>query len=154
MSDIIPLQIYPWPVSDEQLGLVKEAKAGVHTDVKVLPTRAVPGLHARVLALGSLPPWVCDAAFVKDCMNVESITAALDWLLNAPPESDRGFMVKDYLEAMFGSGVEELPPPSCQCMEQGCEDLAAVREYEPLEGRCEACFEAGCYLAKGLCLRD
>lgn len=154
MSDIIPLQIHPWPPSDEQMGLIREAKVSLNTDVKVMPTRAAPGTHARVLALGELPPWVCDAALVKDCTNVESLTAALEWLLLAPADDTRGFMVLDYLEAVFGMGVKELPPASCKCWEAGCEDLSAVRNGEPLEGRCEACFDAGCHLAKGLCLRD
>lgn len=154
MTNIIPLQIHPWPPSDEQMAMVREAKASLNLDLKVLPTEAVPGLHGRVLALGSLPPWLCDAALVKEPLSEGSVTRALDWLLTAPEGDDRGFMVKDYLEAIFGHEVEELPPPRCRCEELGCDGEVAVDNYKVLNGRCRPCYAAGCYLTKGLCLRD
>lgn len=152
MSSVVPLQLYPWPVAGEHMAVLKEAKASLGLEVQVIPTQAVPGLHGRVLGLGSLPPWVCDAALVKRPDEVESVARALKWILTAPPESDRGFMVADYLEGFFGAGVVEVAPPKCKC--EGCGAAMAVENYQPRHGHCRGCYYSGCHLAKGLCLND
>lgn len=148
MSDIIPLQIYPWPVDEVRMNLIKQAKATLNLELKVLPTQAVPGLHARVLALGKLPPWLCDAALVRDPSNVDSVQAALEWVLTAPEGDERGFMVKDYMHSIFGEPVLELSAPKCHCG-----DNRAVQNYQ-LQPGCTFCNEAGCHLTEGICFRD
>lgn len=144
MSEIVPLQIHPWPTP--HMEIVKAAKVSLDTDVKVLPTPAAPGLHGRVLALGELPPWVCDAALVREPELLDSVQKALEWLLAAPEGDTRGFMVADYMEAWLGA--TELPPPACHCGEP-----VSVRDYSPLMG-CAFCHDNGCHLADGLCFRD
>ena len=153
MTDIIPLQIYPWPVSPELMEHIRRAKQSINLDAKVLPTEAVPGGPSRVLALGSLPPFVCDAALVKDPSDGAAIQRALNWLLTAPPMDKSGFMKEDYITSFFPDAVE-VAPPKCKCasLEFGCNGDKAVRNGVVLKGHCADCYYAGCYLTEGLCL--
>lgn len=147
MTDITPLQVHPWPMGDERFERLREAKASLGLELKVLPTEAVPGLHARVLAFESLPPWVCDAALVPDDRDVAQMARALDWVLTAPPDDTRGFMATDWLGAVLGGEVKDLGYLQCKC-ECG-NPLRPERE-----GRCDTCYHSGCHLAGGMCLRD
>lgn len=148
MSRVVPLQVYPWPVSDEQMLVLREAKESLNIGTKVLPTEAVVGMHARVLALGSVPPWVCEVALVRDPSNAASVAGALDWLLNAPEGDERGITVPDRLSMIFGKPVRELPKPECHCGE-----LRLVENYE-IHSDCKECLRLGCNLTKGICFRD
>lgn len=147
MSTVIPLQIFPWPMDEARLGILKEAKAGLDTDVKVMPTRAVPGLHARVLSFAGKPPWVCDVAMASDPTSVDSVRGALDWVLNAPAGDTNGYMVLDYLTDVFGVGVREVEPDPCHC---GRERRVVGGKFET---DCPACMTAGCAIA-GFCIAD
>ncbi len=66
MSDVAPLSIWPWPLSEERLALIKAAKATL-TDIatKVIPIEAAPGTHARVLSFAGRPPFFCTWAPLK-----------------------------------------------------------------------------------------
>ncbi|QIK61786.1 hypothetical protein G7068_00105 [Leucobacter viscericola] len=138
-------------MTEGQLAVLKEAKAGADLEMKIIPTRAVPGLHARVLGLGGPPPWVSDCALVSNPCDVDSVRHALIWMLTAPADDERGFMAKDWLEAVLGDEIAELPTPECKCR---CGNKLAVRNYHPLNGCCEPCFEEGCYLVEGMCFCD
>jgi len=108
MTDLRPLAIWPHEIPDEQMALIKQAKANIDVPYRVLPSPAVPGGHERVLAMGELPPFLCDAALVKDPTNPQSVENALRWLLTAPEGDERGFGYTQYLEAIFGPGVKDL----------------------------------------------
>lgn len=103
-----PLCLWPYPAPPEQMALVKQAKTRLGLDFMVLPEPAVPGGDERVLALGSLPPFLCEAALVKDPTNAQSIENALRWVLTAPDGDNRGFGYVDYLGVIFGPGVKDL----------------------------------------------
>lgn len=104
-DNLIPLAIWPHDIPDEQMDLIRQAKAALNLPFRVLPSPAVPGSPTRVLGMGSLPPFLCDCALVNDPTNPESVENALRWLLTAPEGDDRGFMALDYLNMWFGPGV-------------------------------------------------
>ena len=144
-----PLAIWPWPLRAEDMQLVKDAKAAAGIEEKVMPSEAVPGSPVRVLALGSLPPFVCDAGLVKE-PTVAAVADAIRWVLQAPAGDRSGFMVEDYMKALLGEETRELEAPPCHC-ERDAVDFAG-RGGDATE--CRACHDAGCYLTEGLCLRD
>ena len=147
MNEIVPLQVYPWPMDEDQLGVLKEAKASLDLDFRIMPTRAVPGLHARVLGLGSKPPWFCDCAVSVEPKQLVSLTGALRWVLTAPESSNDGYMVMDYMKSVFGDGVMERDPDPCHC---GRPPL--VKDAK-LHAVCVACAREGCELV-GWCMID
>lgn len=108
MNDLLPLALHPWPVPEEHLSVVRAAKAALNLPFRVSPCQAVPASPTRVLALGSLPPFVCDCAPVSDPLNVESVKAALLWVLDPEQPLERGYTVVDYLQAAFGPGLREI----------------------------------------------
>jgi hypothetical protein len=114
MSNARPLCLYPHDIPDDQMQLIRQAKANLDLPYKVIPSPAVPGGHERVLAMGELPPFLCDAALVKDPTNAQSVENALRWLLTAPEGDNRGFGYGDYLEAIFGAPVTELEPETVE----------------------------------------
>lgn len=108
MTTSRPLCTWPHTIPDEQMQLIRQAKAKLDLPYKVIPSPAVPGGHERVLAMGELPPFLCEAALVKDPTSAESVENALRWLLTAPEGDKRGFGYTEYLSAIFGPGVTEL----------------------------------------------
>lgn len=88
---IIP--VYPWPPPPDL-----QSPDGT-TFVQAFP--ASPGV---VLALGSAPPWLCDAAVVPTAAGVP---AALQAILSGP-DDPRFRHVIDGLRDVFGPGVREM----------------------------------------------
>lgn len=113
-DELRPLALWPHNIPDEQMALIKQAKANIDVPYRVLPSPAVPGGHERVMAMGELPPFLCEAALVKDPTNAQSVENALRWLLTAPESDNRGFGYVDYLAAIFGPGVKELEPETVE----------------------------------------
>lgn len=105
-----PLAIHPWPLPPEALRRVQQAFAALGAPFPVEPRPAVSGGPVRVLGLGSLPPFVCDAGLVKDPSNIEAIKKALRWVLDPSQPVEQGFTVLNYLDTYLGPGVVELEP--------------------------------------------
>lgn len=104
----VPLAIYPYPLPPEIADITKRAFMSLDLPFAVQPVRAVPGEPGRILALGSLPPFVCDCAPVTDPTNFESVRNAIRWVLTAPEGDDNGWMVLDCLKVIFGPETREL----------------------------------------------
>jgi hypothetical protein len=90
--------------------ITKRAFVSLNLPHSVRVVGAVPGGPYRVLGLGALPPFVCDAAPVLDPTNFESVQKAMRWVLCAPEGDQSGYLVLDYLVSVFGPGVVELEP--------------------------------------------
>lgn len=80
----VPLPVYPYPLTDAQLAILKQAKASIDTDVLVVPVEAHPGSPGRVLSFGVRPPWLCKCAPIaaENVNRVESVAAALRFWLD------------------------------------------------------------------------
>lgn len=107
MSDaLLPLPIFPYPVSKEDMDAIKAAKAAMGVDFKVLPRPAVPGSPGRVLALREKPHWFTPYAPVGHPERAESMIAALEWvLLNT--DDPRGVTDLQWLSELM-PGVREI----------------------------------------------
>ena len=103
----LALALHPFPAAPEHLALVKRAKAELDLDYLIKPVPAFPGGQARVLALGSLPPFLCDAAYVRDPNSYLSVLNALRWALGDGDES-LGFRPLDYLKSIMGNETKEI----------------------------------------------
>lgn len=106
----VPLAIYPWPMPPAQAEITKRAFMSLDLPFAVQPCKANPGEPGRVLALGTIPPFVCDCAPVSDPSSEDSVRNAIRWVLTAPEGDDNGYMVLDYLRQAFGPETRELPP--------------------------------------------
>lgn len=98
----VPLAIFPYPLPSEIAEVTKRAFMSLDLPFPVQPVPANPGEPGRVLALGTIPPFVCDCAPVTDPLNEDSVRNAIRWVLTAPPGDENGYMVLDYLKAAFG----------------------------------------------------
>lgn len=107
MSDaLLPLPIYPYPVSKEDMDAIKAAKAAMNVDFKVLPRPAVPGSPGRVLALREKPNWFTSYAPVGHPERPESMKAALEWVLS-DKDDPRGVTDVQWLNELM-PGVREV----------------------------------------------
>jgi hypothetical protein len=106
----VPLAIFPYPLPPEITEVTKRAFMSLDLPFAVVPVPANPGEPGRILALGALPPFVCDCAPVADATNEDSVRNAIRWVLTAPQGDENGYMVLDYLKAAFGPETRELPP--------------------------------------------
>ncbi|MFT4258026.1 hypothetical protein [Microbacterium sp.] len=81
--DVIPLPVFPWPVSEARMGLLKAAKARISTDVRIVPQEAAYGSPGRVLAWGAVPPFTCKSVPIRaeNAESIDSIEAALRFWL-------------------------------------------------------------------------
>lgn len=98
----VPLAVYPWDSPPEVIETVKRALASLRLPLAIEIVKANPGEPGRILALGSIPPFVCDCAPVTDPTNEESVRNAIRWVLTAPEGDENGWMVLDYLRQAFG----------------------------------------------------
>lgn len=106
LTNTIPLAIWTQGDKDSELPYIKQAKAQLNIDTKVVPVVAQPGAR-KVLALGGRPPFVCDHALVRDPKNVEGLKAALRWYITDEPD-DRVTTIAKHLSILFGAEVKEV----------------------------------------------
>lgn len=101
--------IHPWPMSDAQAEVMKQAKARIDTPIKIIPVQGGPGGKDRVLCLGSLPSYLCRVIPVApaNALNVESVEKALRFFLD--PWRDESRWNEDFiLGAWMGAEVRFL----------------------------------------------
>lgn len=108
MSDIetIPLPVFPWPISEARMALLKEAKARIDIPIRVVPVEAAYGSPGRVLAFGLTPPFICKTAPIapQNVQNVDSIENALRFWLS-PWSDERLFDEAHWLSNVMGCDV-------------------------------------------------
>lgn len=108
MSNVetLPLPVYPWPLSDERMELLKQAKARIDTPIRVVPVEAAYGSPGRVLSFGATPPFICKSAPIaaQNVDNVDSIERALRFFLD-PWADERMFGEEHWLSNMLGCDV-------------------------------------------------
>jgi hypothetical protein len=106
----VPLAIFPYPLPPHIADITKRAFMSLELPFAVQPVGAVVGEPGRVLALGALPPFVCDCAPVSDPTSFDSVRNAIRWVLTAPPGDENGYLTLDYLRSIFGPETRELEP--------------------------------------------
>lgn len=104
----VPLAVYPWDAPPEVVDTVRSALASLRLPFVTEIVKANPGEPGRILALGAIPPFVCDCAPVTNPLNEDSVRNAIRWVLTAPPGDENGYLVLDYLQAAFGPGTRFL----------------------------------------------
>lgn len=106
----IPQPVWPWPLSEERLELLKQAKASLtDIDVLIVPVPWHPGSPGRPLCFGALPDAYTVTAPIRseNVDNVESIAAALRFALTAPA-NDPNYDEAHWLGAVMGCDVRYL----------------------------------------------
>lgn len=101
------LPVYPWPMSDERLELVKQAKAALELPYKIMPAPAVPGSPGRVLCFGRPAPFYTESVVVgaDNVDKLDSVKAALEFTLEAPAGTSGSFTEQMWLSAVMGCEV-------------------------------------------------
>lgn len=105
-DETMPLPVYPWPVSEARMDLLKAAKARIDTPIRIVPVEAVYGSPGRVVCFGLTPPFICKTAPIapQNVENVDSIERALRFWLN--PFSDESmFDEAHWLSNVMGCDV-------------------------------------------------
>lgn len=103
---MIPLAIQPGP-TPEIVAILREAKAGIQTDVKIMPVQDLPGGPQPVLSFGVKPQWAADHIVIApDGVNdVNRVRAALQhWLDGGAPT----YTAADILSEWMGAPVEQI----------------------------------------------
>lgn len=90
------------------MALLRDAKAALKTDVKVIPVEALPGTGGRILAFGQVPPFCCESVLIKSIDSAESIARALDFFLTAPAGAPGSFTEEMWLSAVMDAEVRRV----------------------------------------------
>jgi hypothetical protein len=109
---LLPLPVYPWPLTAERSMLLRRAKAELDLPFLIQPVEAVPGSPGRVIAFGGLPPFLCEVAMIRpeNVDSYESVLAALRAVLTAPEGAAGFFDEGAYLSALV-PGTREITDP-------------------------------------------
>lgn len=97
MTDLRPLALYPYPVTEADLEAIKAAKAALNLPYRVVPVQAVPGGPVRVLALRSGPPFLCDFRGTADPLTDADLPAKLAWVLGEIEHDPKASLLADQL---------------------------------------------------------
>lgn len=105
-NETMPLPVFPWPISEARMGLLKAAKARIDTPIRVVPVEAVYGSPGRVLTFGLTPPFICKTAPIapQNVESVDSVERALRFWLN-PFSDERQFAEDHWLSNVLGCDV-------------------------------------------------
>lgn len=116
-ADERPLYIWSGDTAAD-LAPVKAAKVALGIQEKVIPFgldkfgRKPDGtsisLHARVLAIGFRPPFICEHALVRETTTAEGFQRALSWVLGLTEVDPKANTVVDAMVAIFGPGTREV----------------------------------------------
>ncbi len=109
MAEPVPLPIWPHDITAEQHELIRRAKIEVGVPFQVMPCPAVPGSPGRVLAIGAMPPFLCESILVapQNTNSYSSILAAMRHWLTAPEGSPGSFTEADWLSYVMQCQVVE-----------------------------------------------
>lgn len=126
---LIPLPVWPFPVSPEREMLIRAAKASLGLPYRIQHVKAEPGSPGRVLAFGELPPHLCEAALIRpdNVDNLESVTAALRAALTAPEGAGGFFDEAAYVAALLPGSREVTDPLELMQLDDMLEERAMRR---------------------------
>src|SRR6478736_2078682 len=85
---------------------VKEAKRTLNISEKVHPIGVtslsdLPDLYARVLAIGTRPPFICDYALTSERTSPAGWERALAWVLGVNEFDEKATTIVDVLSSIF-----------------------------------------------------
>ncbi|MBT2484837.1 MULTISPECIES: hypothetical protein [unclassified Microbacterium] len=105
-DETMPLPVYPWPISEARMALLREAKARIDIPIRVVPVEAAHGSPGRVLCFGLTPPFMCKTAPIapQNVLSVDSIENALRFWLN-PFSDERQFDEAHWMSNVMGCDV-------------------------------------------------
>lgn len=101
-----PLAVYPFPLPPEQEQIAKRAVEELAPPFPIIPVAAHPGEPGHVLAMGTVPPFICECAIVRDPTNAESVKRAVAAVLD--PSGEGLFGPLEYLNALMPGTKEVL----------------------------------------------
>jgi hypothetical protein len=105
--DLVPLAIYAEvTLTAFDWAQIKAAKERLDLPFLVQPGVAVAGTQTRVLAIGAVPPFICDYAFVPSAAS-PGLPEALAWTLT-DSDDPRATLMTDMLSAAFKTIVTEV----------------------------------------------
>jgi len=110
-SDQKPL--YIWSEGKADLAPIKAAKLALGIEAKVIPIGVatlvdLPNLNARVLAVGTRPPFICEYALTTAGTSGAGWQRALSWVLGETEYDDKATTIEDIMVSMFGAGTREI----------------------------------------------
>lgn len=110
MTEVHPLPIWPHTATQEQLEMIRRAKLEVGAPFQVQPSPAVPGSPGRVLALGEVPPFLCETILIapQNIHTYSSILGAMRHWLTAPPDAPGSITEAAWLSHVMGCEVKEV----------------------------------------------
>lgn len=85
----------------------------------------LPSLDARVLAIGSRPPFICNYALTSPKTSAEGWVRALCWVLGIAKYDSKATLIEDILISQFGPGVREITPEELEAERKMLAYLAA-----------------------------
>lgn len=101
MTAVLPLACYPYPVPPEVVEAIKRAKEALcwrdKLDFKVMICEAYAGSPSRVLSFKGPPPFVCDAAKLRNWRDPVELREWLEWVLDEEQDVQQGFTVADWM---------------------------------------------------------
>lgn len=109
MTVTLPLAVLPFPIPEDRLALMKQARALLtDIDAVIIPVEAFPGSPGRPLCFGCRPPWYGKYAPIAPANvdRVESIAAAMRLALQG--EDDGRFDEASWLSEALGCEVTEV----------------------------------------------
>lgn len=116
--------LYIWSATRPvDLAPLKAAKLSLPIDDTIKPAypqtpEDLPDFDARVLAIGSRPPFLCAHALVTPRTSMGGWVRALSWSLGITEHDDKATTIVDTLTAVFGPGVREVPPDEIEGMQR------------------------------------
>ena len=110
MSLVIPLPIFPYPLTPERYALIGQALSTIALPYQLQPAPGVPGSPGRILCFGRPAPFYGESVVVRpeNVDNVDSIRRALEFLLKAPAGTPGSFTEEMFMEAIFGPGTRVI----------------------------------------------
>jgi hypothetical protein len=107
-ADVRPLPVHPYPLTAAQESTLRQAKAELDLPYLVQVVPAVPGSPGRMLCFGEPAPFYTESVVIRpeNVERLESVKAALDFMLNAPAGAAGSFTEEMWMQAMFGEGTK------------------------------------------------
>ncbi|WP_025157255.1 hypothetical protein [Leifsonia aquatica] len=108
---VLPLACHPYPVPPIVVQAIKEAKeylcARDGLQFKVQISEGVQANPTRVLALNGPPPFLCDAAKVRNWRDKEELAFWIEWVLDEARPVEEGFTQVEWL-GQYLPGIRDI----------------------------------------------
>lgn len=107
-TELIPLAVYPWPISAEDASALAAAGKSLNLPYSVKFVQAVIASPSRILALREAPPWLDDFRGSADPQNDPELAQKIAWVLDSSLDDPKASLIIDQLNELLGPGVVEL----------------------------------------------